>query len=392
MDIKLGSIPENSYEDYKYDVIFNSYKWDPQVGDINTVAKHAVLLSRTLAGQLETWAEQLAYETILLENALLNKLELTKKLGITKGIRNKLHMLKNCEAGNHVRLMRFDFHPTVDGWAVSEVNSDVPAGFAEASTLPQIASRYFDNYKPGVNTIDSIFDAFKNKVGGGGTLAFVHATSFSEDRQVVQSLGDRFENSGYKAMYAAPDNIKWENGRPMGVDGIVRIFPLEWLEFLPKKTEWHNYFSCNVPSCNPPTALLTQSKRLPLIWDELGIDLPAWRKFLPRTTCPRDVKKGQDGWIFKPAMGRVGEGISIKGAESEKEKSKIEKDAKKWHGDWVAQTQFVSDPLVSDTDEKYHLCLGVFTVQGKAAGFYGRVSLHPHIEASAIDIPVLVGG
>ena len=48
--------------------------------------------------------------------------------------------MKNYNPQKHVRLMRYDFHPTVGGgWAVSEVNSDVPGGFAEASLMPQVA-------------------------------------------------------------------------------------------------------------------------------------------------------------------------------------------------------------------------------------------------------------
>jgi len=391
-DIKLGSIPGDKYEEYKYDVIFNAYKWDPQVGEINTVAQHAVLISKNLASQLEFWAQKLAEETILLEKALMNRLQLVKKLGISKKIINKLHLLAKCDLDKHVRLMRFDFHPTSNGWSVSEVNSDVPAGFAEGSILPKIAVKYFEGYTPGISISDIILEAFKEKLNIGSQVAFIHATSYSEDRQVMQSLGDLFENSGYRALYAAPDNIIWNDGKPKGVDAIIRAFPLEWLAYLPKSTGWHNYFGCSVPSCNPPTALLTQSKRLPLLWDELEIDTPIWRSLLPPTVDPKLINKNDNGWILKPAMGRVGEGISIKGAASEKEKTQIEKAAKKRHKEWAAQKQFLSEPLITDEGKAYHLCLGVFTVQGRAAGFYGRVSLYPHIDNSAIDIPVLVEG
>ena len=40
--------------------------------------------------------------------------------------------------------------------------------------------------------------------------------------------------------------------------------------------------------------------------------------------------------------------------------------------------------------EHFHLCVGVFTVDGKAAGFYGRISPFPRIDARAKDIPLLV--
>ena len=48
----------------------------------------------------------------------------------------------NYDPQDHIRLMRYDFHPTIDGkWAVSEVNSDVPGGFAESSLLPELACK-----------------------------------------------------------------------------------------------------------------------------------------------------------------------------------------------------------------------------------------------------------
>lgn len=40
--------------------------------------------------------------------------------------------------------------------------------------------------------------------------------------------------------------------------------------------------------------------------------------------------------------------------------------------------------------EEYHLCIGVFTVDGKAAGFYGRMSQFARIDSRAKDVPVLV--
>lgn len=35
--MKLVPIPEKKYKDYRLDVIFNCYKWDPQFLDNNTI-------------------------------------------------------------------------------------------------------------------------------------------------------------------------------------------------------------------------------------------------------------------------------------------------------------------------------------------------------------------
>jgi glutathionylspermidine synthase len=135
---------------------------------------------------------------------------------------------------------------------------------------------------------------------------------------------------------------------------------------------------------------LTQSKRLPLIWDKLGVKIPVWKELLPETKSPKDVNPQNTDWIYKPALGRVGEGISIKEAISKKELVEIEKSARRNSKNWVSQRMFESAPVKSVNGENYHLCLGVFTIDGKFAGFYGRISLYPRIDSNAEDIAVLV--
>jgi len=388
--IKLGAIPPAEYSEYRLDVIFNAYKWDPQVGDSNTIANHVVLMAHDTARQLEEWAEQLSRETMLMEEALTGRPELSKELGLPPKTFEALKKVSGYDRGNNVRLMRFDFHPTVDGWAISEVNSDVPGGLAEASVLPTIAEKFFDGHAPRRDTADALLNAFQTKINAGGTLAFVHATSYSDDRQVMQFLGDRFERAGFRAWYAAPDHVKWDGKRAVGADGIIRFFPLEWLANLPKKSEWTGYFDTGTPSCNHPVSMFTQSKRLPLIWDKLGVDIPAWKSLLPATVDPRSLNPSSDDWILKPALGRVGEDISIKGTMPEKEILRVEKAAKKHPENWIAQRMFQSRPLVAESGEQWHLCVGAFTVDGKSAGFYARISPHPRMDANARDIPVLV--
>ena len=384
--IKLVAIPAGHYSDYRYEIIFNAYKWDPQVGDSNTIAKHALLMDAGTAEQLERWAEQLSAETMAMEEALLHRPDLSKNLGLPKKIFKALHGRTTYDRSKNVRLMRFDFHPTDDGWALSEVNSDVPGGLAEASLFPVIAAKYFDGFKPRGHAAPAMLNAFKTKMKPGGTIALVHATSYSDDRQVMQFLGDYFEKAGYNALYAAPDNIKWDKGAAVGIDGIIRFYPLEWFINLSKKSDWLGYFDCKTPSCNHPVAAFTQSKRLPLIWDKLGLDIPAWKSLLPETTAPKQA----DGWILKPALGRVGEDISIKGTMPEKKLLLIEKDAKKHPEHWVAQKMFKSRPLITEDGESYHLCIGVLTVDGKSAGFYGRINTYPRVDKNAREVPVLV--
>lgn len=394
--LTLGRIPKESYSDYRYEAIFHAYKWDPQVEDHNTVAEHVVLIDAPTARQLEGWAEQLAAETVRIEQAMIGFRDLARKLGFPGAINKTLERLKGYEPTQHIRLMRFDFHPTTTGWAISEVNSDVPGGLAEASVLPKIAQRYFPHHEPGENTARHLLEAFRKRTKPGARIAFVHATSYADDRQVMQFLGDYFENEGYRTLYAAPDHVAWKQhhasslieGEEGPIDGIIRFFPLEWLANLPQQVEWRGYYDAQTPSCNHPIAIFAQSKRLPLIWDELGVDLSAWKALLPETSAPaRYLGKS---WIYKPALGRVGEGISIREAITAKEFSQIQKAVRLNPKGWIAQKRFESKPVSGVKNESFHLCVGVFTVDGKAAGFYGRISPYPRIDAKAKDIPLLV--
>lgn len=396
--MRLGRISPKDYPDYRYDVIFNAYKWDPQVEDHNTVSDQVLLMDRILAGELKNKAEALAKETVQMEEELALNLSLAKELNLPGKIYRNLKRLDHYQEQQHVRLMRFDFHPTEEGFKISEVNSDVPGGWAEGAILPQIAAEHFAGYEPYENVGEHLFNSFKTKVPVGGNIAFVHATSYSDDRQVMQYMHDYFNSHGYAAMFAGPDHLRWQGDRAVSilegqekdVDGIVRFFPLEWLNNLSRRTGWQGYYSSKTPSCNHPVSILTQSKRLPLVWDRLTTAVPVWRQLLPETKDVRAVKGESDQWIYKPALGRVGEGISIKGAMSASEQKNIPRAVKKDPKAWVAQKMFCSQPLLTEAGEAYHLCIGVFVVDGKCAGFYGRISQYPRIDARAKEIPILV--
>lgn len=155
----LARIPGERYSDYRYEAIFRAYKWDPQVEDHNTVAEHVVLLDRQTAKQLELWAEQLSAETMKIEQAMLDRDDLVKKLGLPSKVRKAIPRMGGYSMGKHIRLMRFDFHPTTEGWLVSEVNSDVPGGLAEASVLPRIAQQYFPQYEQRGHVACSLLEA-----------------------------------------------------------------------------------------------------------------------------------------------------------------------------------------------------------------------------------------
>lgn len=401
--MKLVSIPKEKYEDYRLSVMFDCYKWDPQFWDNNTVAKYALVLTEEEYEEVKMLTEMLDKETIAAEQFLNNHLEYAKELQLSKEFHNEIKTMGNYDPKNHIRLMRYDFHPVENNkWAISEVNSDVPGGYAEASLMPLAVKEatglqdcWFDSF--GENLVNAIME----KTKPNGKVMLVHCTSYSDDRQVMQYLGDQLETKGIEVIYGAADHVNFKDGKAYSVldgnegdiDVIVRFTPLEWVKNV-KPKKWQGYFNTETPSCNHPIAIFAQTKRFPFVWDNLeanGISMKTWRELLPETIKTKEAK-GKDGFIFKPVYGRVGEDISIKEGCSEKEYKKIMKAVKRFPNKFVAQKKFKSVPVKSENGEEFHICLGSYTVNGKQAGFYARMSKTPRIDSNAADIPVLIEG
>ena len=382
--MKLISIPKDKYNDYRLNLMFNGYKWDPQFYDSNTIAKQALVITNEEHKELESLTEKLDKETRQAEEYLNKNLNLAKPLVLPKKIYKELKRMKNYEADKHIRLMRYDFHPTIEGkWALSEVNSDVPGGFAESSIMPQIAIDTINEGKYWYKNFgDILTNAIIKKVKPKGNIMLVHCTSYSDDRQVMQFLGDKLEDLGFNIIYAAADHIRFKNNEAISIldgnegkiDGIFRFTPLEWLKDI-KPKHWQGYFDTVTPSCNHPIAIFAQTKRFPLVWDRVekeGINLSTWRDLLPETI---EVKKAKNksGYIYKPACGRVGEKISIEEASREDEYEKIIKDVKKHPKKYLAQKRFNSKPIISSEGESFHICLGSYSVDVNDACYYARI-------------------
>ena len=399
--MKLIKIPEDKYNGYRIDAMFDCYKWDPQFYDSNTLSKYVLVLSKDENDDVIKLTESMDKETRNAEEFLNKNIKIAKKLALPKKILEKIHSMQNYNRDNNIRLMRYDFHPCVDdSWAVTEVNSDVPGGFAESSLLPNLAREainmpelFFDSFG------EKMVEAINKKLQKNGTIMMVHCTCFSDDRQVMQYMGDRLEKEGYKVIYGAADHINFKDKEANSIlsnnegkiDLIFRFTPLEWLIQM-KPRRWDGYFDTTSISCNHPISIYAQSKRFPFVWDDLeknGINMSTWKKLLPRTIEVNEVK-GNEGFIFKPVYGRVGERISIKEACKGDEYEKILKDVKEHPKQYLAQKRFDSKTIKADDGIDYHICLGSYTIEGKHAGYYARISPYPRIDSYAADIPVLI--
>jgi hypothetical protein len=204
----------------------------------------------------------------------------------------------------HLRPIRFDFHFIPEGWRISEANSDVPGGFNEASGFTKLMAQHFGTMATPGDPTSEIVRAICEVVPKNGVVALVHATAFSDDRQVMVFLARRLTEAGLKPVLAGPDHLRWENGQAFlatewatgSVDFIFRFFPAEWLTALPRRCGWqHLLGGSQTPLCNPASAIISQSKRFPLLWNELSVELPTWNALLPQTFDVRRVDKKNSG-------------------------------------------------------------------------------------------------
>lgn len=399
--MKLIKISEDKYYAYKLQAMFDCYKWDPQFCDNNTLSKHVLILTKQENEEIIKLTESIDKETRLAEEYLNTNKKIAKKLALPRKIIQQIPHMQNYDKTKNIRLMRYDFHPSSNNnWVVTEVNSDCPGGFAESSLLPDLARKTIGMPELEYTSFgEKMVEAINKQLNHKGTIMLVHCTCFSDDRQVMQYLGDTLEKEGYTIIYGAADHIHFKNKKAycilennqVSIDLIFRFTPLEWLIQM-KPRRWDGYFNTITTSCNHPISIYAQSKRFPFVWKDLekaGIPMNTWKSLLPETLEVKDLKQ-KTGYIYKPVYGRVGEKISIPEACKEDEYEKILQDVKKHPKQYLAQKRFSSKSLKSEEGKEYHVCIGSYTIEGKHAGYYARMSLYPRIDSYAEDIPVLI--
>ena len=393
-------LARDEWLDLRTRLIFDFCKWDVQSEDHSVLASFPLLMEEETARFLERTAEALAAEALLAEREILQRPKLLKKLRLPHKLQRALQKGKLAESADRaVRVMRFDFHFTTEGWCISEVNADVPGGFIEASGWNALFGAAVPDARVPANTSEIYAGAIANAMGPEGAVGLVHATAHSDDRQVMQHLGRCFSARGMRAFPLSPEHVHWSNGgaeiRARFASGhlgaVVRFFPGDWLPFLPDRSSWEPYFSATKTiQSNPGSAILIQTKRFPLIWHELKCAIPSWRKLLPETRDARHMKSVWDDFsVLKPALGRVGEGIGMPGVTPQQELAEILFFARSRSHEWVSQRRFVAVPIATEKRAMYY-CIGVYAINGKAAGFYGRVAERPIIDQKAQDTAVLI--
>jgi len=345
-------------------------------------------------------AEALALETAAAQAELAVRPALHKPLALPCRILKQLALAAAEPApAQHVQVIRFDFHYTRKGWQISEANTDVPGGYTEASALTQLVREFYPSLSAAGNPARSLGETISRNMDKQGAVALVHSTAFTDDRQAMLCLARELRALGLTGQLLSPDHLTWDGGRAWirtdwhsgPASFVFRFFPAEWLLNLKRATGWPHFFhGALTPLCNSGAALLTQSKRFPLVWGELNTALPTWRRLMPETQALHEVNwRTDEEWVLKPALGRVGEMIGLRGVTGARKWEEIYKSVQHHPEHWVAQRRFEAIPLETE-DGPLYPCLGIYTINGRAAGAYGRLARVPLIDQYAQEAAVLL--
>lgn len=385
--------------------IFEAGKLDPRTFDEDTLAPFALRMAPSAWSTLADLAERSWRELRAAEDALLGERRHWRALGIPAKSRAILAATPPPTARD-VRFCRFDFHWTRDGWRASEINADVPGGFIEAGAVTRIVAEVLPDFECLPDPTRELARAMAARLidQSDAGVALVHATSYTDDQQVMRRIGAELAAFGLRSHLASPVHVEADGARARvlrrdkpaaPIDAVMRFFPGEWLANLSRadRARWAALPEGLVRS-NPLSALLIQGKRLPVVLRELGIATPTWDSVLPPTRAlglraftPRLVR---DDEVLKPIWGRVGDGVAIQGVTPRKEWRHAHLSARLFPRAWVLQRRFESLPISDEIGDPFHACIGVYVIDGRAAGAYARVARRALIDGRARDAAVLI--
>jgi len=385
-------LPPAAFERIRRRMVLEGCKWDPQIGDEATLAGHALLLGRSSFAALAGLASALARETLAAEEELAERPELHALVGVPRPLRRCWARCPPPRPPRAQRLMRFDFHPTSEGWRVSEVNSDVPGGFAEASLLPAL----YQPHHPGTSLPPDPARAWVERIAADARrpcVALVAAPGFLEDQQVIAFLADAFQRRGCVPVPARLEDVSFRDGAALLRQGsavheagaILRFLQAEWLLARPRPAGWRHYFLPGpTPVFNAGTAILTESKRFPLAWPHLHAPTDTWRALAPESREPTALG---EGWLLKGAFSNNGDAVVNPGDERRWRAAVREA---RWHPErWVAQRRFDAVAIETPAGPRFP-CLGLYTLGEELVGVYGRLSAGATVNHRAADVAVLI--
>ena len=398
--LRMGPVLESShFQEIRTQLALGHCKWDPQIGDRSSLCPQPLLMDSGSWEQLARWSEALAAEIVAAEMELAQRPEYHRELGMPRSLRLVLQRgsrqrFTSCA----VRVMRFDFHPTTDGWRVSEVNSDVPGGFAESSPFARLMAKQYRDTRIAGDPLAAWLGAMVATVGSNGTVALLSAPGYMEDQQVTALLAATLGAQGIEVrLIHRPEQLTWRSGHATPtadsapISAIVRFYQAEWICRSRPRVVWQPLFvGGNTPVSNPALAAMSESKRFPLLWDALRTPVPTCRALFPLSSEPRAVAwQSDEGWVVKGAYSNNGDQVRTRAAASATQWRALAREVKRHPRRWVLQRRF--EPLAIDsTFGALFPCIGVYVIDGVTAGAYARLATERVVDHRAMDAALLI--
>ena len=389
-------MPTESARDIERTLQLNHFKWDPQVGDTRVLLPQPLLLPQSEWTWLTDQAERAAREIYALEQAVIADPALPRLVGVPRPLRP---LLAPDPIANRLRALRFDFHPTATGWVVAEVNSDVPGGFGEASALPALFAPFRGRALPPADPLTAWGDAVAREVVPGHA-ALLCAPGHLEDQQVVFTLARELHRRGFcPHVIGSPADLRWHDGEArltaaetIRLSLVVRFFQAEWLARLPALTGWRElcHHQGRTRVINPVASVVSESKRLPLLFGTAPTQTLTLRTLFPACREPREiVGLPREDWVLKAAYANTGDEVHLGAERSPSAWTRLLRRAR-WHpAGWLAQRRFETLTLASVCGP-VRPCVGVYVVGERAAGAYVRLSRQQVTDAHALEAPLFI--
>jgi hypothetical protein len=341
---------------------------------------------------LATAAEALSVELETIERELMNRPDLWDVLGMARAVQQTLESDEPWTP-TAARVIRFDFHPTLDGWRISEANSDVPGGYTESSRFSAMMAEHEPAARLAGDPTASLCGALCERANEHGRIGLIAAPGYVDDQQIVAQIAAGLSERGIETATIRPEQLSWRSGLAHAggspLDAIFRFHNGEWSTRVHTE-DWRLVFrGGRTAVCNPGAAVLSESKRLPLLWPELETPAPAWREFLPPTRAASAAWSSRDDWVLKAAYSNTGDAVLARGWARPSDYWLAFAHAAISPRTWIAQQRFDTIRLPTPLGP-LHPCIGVYTVNGKAAGIYGRLAVQPVVDCRAFDTAVLI--
>jgi len=111
---------------------------------------------------------------------------------------------------------------------------------------------------------------------------------------------------------------------------------------------------------------------------------------MPESRHPSSCHCKEDGtWVVKGAFSNNGDEVFVSSVTDARTFARFSRLLDTNPNDWVLQRKFETVSVASDAGPLYP-CVGVYTINGQAAGVYARASTGPITDYSALDVALLI--